>query len=324
MANPTPEQLRLGGIFMPTATKKIQDLFPTGTYARFVHYTTAEAALQIIKSRRIWMRNTNCMADYSEVMHGYTIILNFFNDSNNREMFIGALDECVSGIAREAIGLFAQWWNYIRLNTYIAAVSEHDVEEDSHGRLSMWRAFGGTVGRVAIVIRVPYSWEGSEALNIIFSPVAYLKEEQVHDELRTVINNVRTNCDFLRSVERQLVINIIFRMLLVSVVCLKHKGFHEEREWRAIYAPKLFPSSLMESSTEIIGGIPQPVFKILIDRRVSDILADLDLSTLFDRLVIGPSPYPWPMYESFVAALTEAGIADAGNRVWVSDIPIRT
>ena len=83
-------------------------------------------------------------------------------------------------------------------------------------------------------------------------------------------------------------------------------------------------SPLMESSTEVIGGIPQPVCKIPIDKRVSDILSDLDLSNLFDRLIIGPSQYPWAMYESFVAALTEAGVTDAGNRVFISDIPIRT
>ncbi len=187
----------------------------------------------------------------------------------------------------------------------------------------MWRAFGANVARVAIVINVPWSSEGSKALNIIFSPVAYLKEEQVYDELRTVISNVRTNSDFLRLVGRQPIINMIFRMLMVGVVCLKHEGFHEEREWRAIYAPKLLTPSLMESSTEIIGGIPQPVFKIPIDKTVSDILDDLDLSKLFDRLIIGPSPYPWPMYNSFVAALEEAGVADAGSRVFVSGIPIR-
>jgi len=324
MTNATPEQEQLNGIFLPYATMKIHDFYEDRTHARFVHYTSAEAALQIIKSKRIWMRNTNCMVDYSEVRRGYSFFFKFFSDKNNKEMFIRAFEECASGIAQEAIGLFDQWWKDISLNTYIAAVSEHDVEEDSHGRLSMWRAFGGNVARVAIVINVPYLSEGSRALNLIFSPVAYLKEEQVYDELHAVITNVRTNCEFLRSVNRQLVRTMIFHMLLVGVVCLKHEGFHEEREWRAIYAPKLFPSSLMESSTEIIGGIPQPVFKIPIDRRVSDILADLDLLTLFDRLVIGPSPYPWPMYESFVAALTEAGVADAGSRVWVSDIPIRT
>jgi hypothetical protein len=37
-----------------------------------------------------------------------------------------------------------------------------------------------------------------------------------------------------------------------------------------------------------------------------------------------PSPYPWPMYEAFTAALTKAGMKEAGARVFVSGIPIRS
>jgi hypothetical protein len=54
---------------------------------------------------------------------------------------------------------------------------------------------------------------------------------------------------------------------------------------------------------------------------------DLDnvaIPSLIDRVIIGPSPYPWPMYEAFVAALTAAGVPDANQRVFVSGIPIRT
>jgi hypothetical protein len=60
-----------------------------------------------------------------------------------------------------------------------------------------------------------------------------------------------------------------------------------------------------------------------LDATVAPFLADLDFAQIFDRLIIGPSPYPWPMYEAFKAALTEAGVKDAQERVFVSDIPIR-
>ena len=75
----TPEQtetlLRLEAIFMPHATRRRSILYENGTkdYARFVHYTSAEAALSIIRGKRVWMRNTTCMADYREVQHGYDI-----------------------------------------------------------------------------------------------------------------------------------------------------------------------------------------------------------------------------------------------------------
>jgi len=276
-ANPVviPEHLqllmRLESIFMPYATRQRRDLYPNdASHTRFVHYTSAEAALSIIKSKRIWMRNTTCMSDYREVQHGFEILNGFFSDEAKRNAFVKALDECAPGAAQEAITLFGQWWNDIRFNTYLASISEHDPKEDLHGRLSMWRAFGGNVARVAIVFKVPWYTEGSLALNLMFSPVAYLTEAEVHAEVHAVVENIRDNYDVLRSVDRSIIVGTVFAMLMAGVVCLKHEGFREEREWRVIYAPKRLASPLMESSTEIIGGVPQIVYKVPLDETVSD------------------------------------------------------
>jgi hypothetical protein len=316
--------MRLESIFMPYATRQRQKLYPNGaSHARFVHYTSAEAALSIIKTKRIWMRNTTCMSDYREVQHGFEILNRFFSDESKRSVFVKALDECAPGAAQAAITLFDQWWNDIRFNTYLASISEHDPKEDLHGRLSMWRAFGGNVARVAIVFNVPWYAEGSLALNLMFSPVAYLTEAEAHAEVYAVVENIRNNCDFLRSIDRSVIVGTVFGMLIAGVLCLKHEGFHEEREWRVIYAPKRIASPLMESSTEIIGGVPQMVYKVPVDVTVSDTLRDLDMYRMFDRLVIGPSPYPWAMYEAFTAALMKVGIPDAEKRVFTSGIPIR-
>jgi hypothetical protein len=106
--------------------------------------------------------------------------------------------------------------------------------------------------------------------------------------------------------------------------CLKHEGFHEEREWRVIYSPKRFPSSLIEASTKVIAGVPQLLYELPLDRAVSPVLDDLDMSKMFDRLIIGPSPYPWVMYEAFTDALKKAGVEEAEKRVFMSCIPIRS
>lgn len=60
------------------------------------------------------------------------------------------------------------------------------------------------------------------------------------------------------------------------------------------------------------------------DATASPALADLDFSRMFHRLIVGPSPYPWPMFEAFREALTQAGVVDAQARMWTSGIPIRT
>ncbi len=321
--------MRLGGTFMPYATQAQKKLYENDkNNARFVHYTSAEAALGIIASKRVWMRNTTCMSDYREVHHGFTIYRNFFSVEDKRRAFCDALDACVPGAAAEALALFDQWWTSgpsgMALNTYIASLSEHHDKEDAHGRLSMWRAFGTSkVARVAIVLRIPLYTGGAQALNVLFSPVAYLKEAEVHASLYSVVENIRAECDFLRSRDRSHVVAAVFIMLLAGVSCLKHEGFHEEREWRAIYNPKRLSSPHMPPSAEIVGGIPQTVYKFPIDETVCDELRGLDLSRIFDRLIIGPSPYPWVIYEAFVAALLKAGVKDAQDRVFTSGIPLR-
>jgi hypothetical protein len=182
-----PEQqlaFRLESIFMPQARKQRDEHHAREGHelgARFVHYTSAESALSIIKSKRLWMRNSTCMSDFREMQHGFDILARFFSDQQKKAAFKAALDMCAPGAADEAITLFDQWWETIRFHTYIASLSEHLNNEDLHGRLSMWRAFGNSAApRVATVIRIPQFSGGAIALNLIFSPVAYFTEAETH------------------------------------------------------------------------------------------------------------------------------------------------
>ena|ERR1700689_4939027 len=77
---------------------------------RFVHYTSAEAALQIIRQKRLWMRNTTCMADYREVRHGYDILNKVFFGTTAARTFVSAVDSFAQGAAQEAFSLFEGWW----------------------------------------------------------------------------------------------------------------------------------------------------------------------------------------------------------------------
>lgn len=113
-----------------------------------------------------------------------------------------------------------------------------------------------------------------------------------------------------------------------SNVCFRYRmpearSFHEEREWRAVYTPKRLSSPIIESSTEIIAGVPQIVYKVPLDASASPRIADIDFAQVFDRIIIGPTPYPWPIYGAFVEALKTTGVPDAEDRVFVSEIPIR-
>jgi hypothetical protein len=327
----TPEQIelemRLESIFMPHARKQRDALYTAEASEfgpRFVHYTSAANALSIINTKRLWMRNATCMSDNREVSHGFDILNKFFIDEKRRNYFTKTLDACSDGAGVEAIGLFNRWLPQIRYNTYISSVSEHFASEDLHGRLSMWRAFGNSATRVAFVLRIPKFSGAAAALNLIFSPVAYLTESEVHATIQQVIDNIQENVLFLRILDRQVIVGYVFTMLLAGVTCLKHEGFKEEREWRAIYSPAQRSSPFIQASTEIIGGVPQIIYQIPIDKTVSPTLEDLDIAAMFDRLIIGPSPYPLAMHEAFRVALAAVGVVDAGDKIVASGIPIRS
>jgi hypothetical protein len=318
----------LESIFVPHVRQRRDEVYKSGKSpsARFVHYTSAEAALRIINQKRLWMRNAACMTDYREVQHGFAILLRFFQDKDKAKSFKEAVNAFAQGAADDAINLFDQWWKLgtIQFKTYIASISEHDTEEDFQGRLSMWRAFGAASARVGLVFNVPAQSRGAEAMKLIFSPVTYFKDNEAEQLISEVVRNIKANSDFLKTVGRQEIVNWTFSMLLLGVTCVKHEGFREEREWRVVHCPQLYSSPLIEASPEIIGGVPQIVFKLPLDKSVDPILDDLDFAKLFDRLIIGPSPYPIAMFDAYVDALSKAGVAEAGKKVFISNIPIRS
>ena len=318
-------RLRIVRIFMPLAGRKVDAAYPDRNVpAKFVHYTSAEAGLKIIQSKRLWMRNTTCMADFREVSHGFDLLLAAFKNKTKSRQFHDALDACVPGMAEKVLAFFDSHLPDIRANTFVTSVSTHFPREDRRGRLSMWRAFAPGAARVALVVNIPWFSGAAEALRLLFSPVEYLRSDEFEKEFSVVLANINDNTNFLRGVDPQLIFSFAYQMLLAGVTCLKHEAFDEEQEWRAVYGPHRFSSPLMERATEIIGGVPQTIYKIPLDGTKDAQLAGLELSHIFDHLIIGPTQFPGAIFEACVHELKEIGIHDADKRVWVSDIPIRS
>lgn len=292
---------------------------------RYAHYTTAEAAMKILSSKRLWMRNAKAMPDFSEVEHGYARLLKFFNTPNNRNRFVTAADACFPNTGQTILGRFDEWWNHIRYNTFIASVTDHRSTEESWGRLSMWRGFGNDNPRVALVLSIPMMSGAAMALGIQFSPVSYHSEAEAFARLDEAIQNTEN--------ERALLQGALtgaeffawwFQTLISAVTNVKHEGFYEEQEWRAVYTTALPKTTLLEQSAEAIGGVPQRVFKIPLDAAASPQLASLDMARVLHRVIIGPTAYPLVLCDAFVDALTKAGVPNPAERVGVSGIPLRT
>lgn len=306
-------------IFFPYAAEKTVLAQEMG--GRFAYYTTADVAVSILSKRQFWMRNTRVMNDFLEVAHGYEC-LHAARDSELGKQFDYNLDTCFPGLAAEVNALFNAWIPGIKLDTYITCVSAHQVSEDSLGRLSMWRAYGGKTG-VALVVKSPGIFDTASNSGIFVSPVGYFTPEQFKAQFSRVIHNIGANIDRLRQLGRESLKGYIFTVFRSAVLCTKHPGFAEEQEWRIISSPSMYPSPLTDVDVEVVRGTPQRVLKLNLRNRPELNITGLDLDEILDQIIIGPCDFPDITYTAFHQLLTDLHIPQPEAIITKSEIPLR-
>jgi hypothetical protein len=314
----SPEQDRLAQIFFGYARTQQANADAKGT--RFVHYTSAEAAVNILRTREVWMRESSCMNDFMEVEHGIRCVVNAYHA--NEKAFGRRLDGLFPGISGEIEKLFDGWAPHLRTDTYLTCLSEHDDSEDTFGRLSMWRAYSEATGVALVLHNKPFFTENT-ALKAYASPVAYLNDASFAEEFENVGRRIDGEADFLRGLDRQILVNNVFQMLKYAALCTKHPGFREEREWRVIYCPALEKSAHLVKGIQTVRGVPQAVYKIPLKDTPDEGLVGIEIPALVERVIIGPTAYPLAVRKAFVALLADAGMSDADKKVFMSDIPLR-
>ena len=307
-------------IFFPYAFERQKAVKSQGT--RFVHYTRADAAMSIIKTKAIWMRKTSCMNDFMEVHHGLECLTDTYNGEVGA-LLKANLNIIFSGITNKIEQLFNGWIHHLASDTYVTCFSKHLAEEDSFGRLSMWRAYGETTGVALVVNNTPFL-RPSDALKAYSSPVAYLDKKAFQEELAKIADGIKGASDIVRAQGRDAVVSYIFNAFKFAALCTKHPGFREEMEWRVIYTPAMDNSMHLTKDIQVIGGTPQPIYKIPLKDIPEEDLEGIAIPELLDRIIIGPTNYAPAMREAFEALLADAGVTDPASRIYVSDLPLRT
>ena len=186
----------------------------------------------------------------------------------------------------------------------------------------MWRAYGGTTG-VAIVVKGKRFLMPSDALKAYTHPVSYLDPQTFGIEFSSFLGEVERNVPLLKELGEDSVLSFVFDMFKSTLLCTKHVGFHEEREWRVLYCPTYEKSEHIRTEIESVGGTPQPVCKIPLRDIPEEGFLGIEIPSLVDRIIIGPCRYPWVVREAFVSILGDAGITDPHERVVMSEIPLR-
>lgn len=305
--------------FLPYAAAATDRVHAMG--CRFAYYSTAATALQVLLGRQIWMRNTMVMNDFSEVEYGLECVVKAYKSEAGTRLK-SILDQEHPGISAEFETLFNAWIPGFKRDTFVACLSEHPPHEDRHGRLSMWRAYGGAAG-VALIVNGDVLFRPSNALAAYSSPVVYLDEDDLDKDLEAVATTLAQDRELLKQLGREGTKNAIFHMLRFAAVCTKHPAFAEEREWRVVASPAVEASPLLPVQLETIGGIPQRVLKIKLENHPEQGLTGLSPGELIERVLIGPCEHAEVIGQAMLRALELAGVPDAGKKITYTGIPLR-
>jgi len=290
---------------------------------RFVQYTSAEAAVKIIKNNEIWLRNTQCMNDYQEVSYGLDCLVKAY-DSKSGIRLRSFLNTMFPESTIEFEKIFNSMIPDIKLHSYIACFSEHQDHEDDTGRLSMWRAYGNDCP-VALVFKNSPFFNETDVLKAYSSAVYYWGHKRYQSEFDIIVDRVCSEVDFIRDAGKDKFFTYFLGFCITSLLCVKHPGFLEEKEWRVVYTPKLAHSEHVDRSVELIDSVPQHIFKIPLRNIPEKKLLGFSIPEIIDRVIIGPTNNQGVLYQAFVDLLKQAGCGDdIASKVVASGIPLRT
>lgn len=310
-------------LFLPHAFERVTEAKRRNI--RFSHYTSAYAALQIIEKNAVWMRNAVLMNDFSEVQHGQRCLAAAWRDDKIGGRLRHLLETLQTGLSARVADAFDKRANDRGVQSYLVAISEHgsdSIDEDRYGRLSMWRAYGGDTN-VAFVFNNKPFFSDSNPLNAFTSPVLYKNEDGFKENFLSLIEGLEANRDFLNEMGADQVLRHLTNALNFAALSTKHPAFAEEREWRVIYSPTIYPSDKIPFNIETVSGVPQRVYKLNFKNYPDEGFVGASLPELLEEIIIGPTSYPWPIYDAIATKLEEAGVADPWNKVRISNIPLR-
>ena len=309
---------KVESVFFSGLEEKKRDIIQKGT--KFAYYTSADVAKSILENKRIWMRNIQIMNDPSEFIYGENLFRELKKSSvwNRFETALNSIGPLQAG---QTMYIFDTWASLMKTATYITCFSEHDKEEDQNGRLSMWRAYGGRNG-VALIFKAGAMSLENESLAVQAMPVSYLSEGQFIENFTKIIDKLEGNIA-QHGIEKNVFALLVARFLRLLLLCTKHPGFHEEREWRVIAQPAEKCTDFIERKIEIVRGTPQVVYKMIMQEQPEKGIENIDLHKLLEKIIIGPCDFPEISRDALLELMNHAGIQGENERIVVSGIPLR-
>lgn len=321
-------ELDLFEIFMPFAREKFQTAQIEGI--RFAHYCSAESGLNILRSKKVFLRNSALMNDFSEVSYGLGMLSQAW-DGDIGVAIKSTLSSINSNIVPEIVHKINSFQNDIKNETYLISLSEHPESEDHFGRLSMWRAYAQENGIALIMNNKPFLQQ-TDALRAYTSPVLYADQIKYNENFIKIFNNINENYERLKETDYSSIVNTIVESFILATQSTKHPSFKEEKEWRVIFSPTLLsqnglitPQQPERVPTEILSlrGVPQRIYSIPFKNYPQEGFEGAEVHELIDRILIGPTLDSYAIQMAFIDELTRLNVPNPEHKVIVTGIPLR-
>ncbi len=290
------------------------------------HYTSIETLESILKSDEIWFSNPLFMNDFQEIRFGITLGHRLFTNSRSIK------EACKSEASYQKLTLafehyFEMFSNKDALDTYAFCFSEHNLDHDKDGLLSMWRGYGGNGKGIAIIFDLGSIKENTDS-PLIISKVSYCSNEEHEAHINKLIN---ITAEFIQkgSVnddQLYLIAYHLFERIKVTALFTKHNGFKEEREWRVAYFKSRDPENAYQDQFGhlITNRGVEPKLKLNLSKVNKLTKNDLSLEKLIAQIILGPMVSDKLASESIRRLFDIHKKSSLGDKVVSSTIPYRS
>ena len=184
----------------------------------------------------------------------------------------------------------------------------------------MWRAYGD----VALILNNTPLTVVTDRLGVYSTPVHYLDQVGAEARLQTVAQAITANVDFLRGLGEQSFISNTVYMVFMAAIGTKAPRIFRRKEWRIFFRPTEHPNSILTRRVVVIDNVPQVIWGLPLRHDPDNDLHRADIPSLLDKIIVGPTPYPYVSARAFVELMERADVDQARDKVVVSEIPLRT
>ncbi|MET3232039.1 UNVERIFIED_ORG: hypothetical protein ABIC54_004242 [Burkholderia sp. 1263] len=299
------------------------ETFPAKT-PLLAHYCSTATLEAIVRHEQLWFSNPLFMNDHEELRFGVQRGMEAFHQSEEVKQALGPAER-YEILRNSMLAEFARFDSERALVIFAVCFSDHtDVDDD--GLLSMWRGYGDHGNGAAIVFDTS-KLKHLEGSPLIVARVTYGTAAERVDHLRRIMVACATSLAELNLRDERLpdAANMLFQRILIFALFTKHKGFHEEREWRVVYLPHHDTEQRLTGSISYhigpSGVQPKLKFKIApIDEVAGE---HVTLSNLVHKIILGPTGIAPLKMASTQMMLKQIGKPELADRVVISGTPFR-